>query len=272
MNFASLVVVVIYEIELAESSTLNSLIKLRKNTPNFPEILMYDNSRHAKFDEQFSNYITYYQHDSANNGVGGAYNYAIDLACRVNKEWLILFDQDTDVSDNYFEQLFISINRFPQGNLFCPTVLSNNRILSPAYYFLHRAFTLKQPKPGLLKSRYFTVINSGLAIRLSELQKLGGYDSELLLDFSDHYFFSKYKKRNSNFVVMNCQNQHRLSANSDSTFEAAYKRFKKYAVSAIVYSRKVDSYFPRLWLCLRTLKLTSKFSKVEFIKYLLFKK
>ncbi len=268
----SLIVVVIYEINLDDSLTLQSLIKIQTFTPDFPGILVYDNSLKHKYNEKYSENIAYYKHDAANTGVGGAYNYAAKLASSLNKEWLILFDQDTKINKDYFKQLECSVNKFHNEKLFCPNVRANEKIISPAHYFAFRAFSLKKPKAGVLKSRNFTVINSGLAIKLSELENLEGYDTELPLDYSDHYFFFKFKKRNRNFVAINCENLHSLSSNSDKTFETVYSRFKKYCISTFIYAKKVDSNVPLLWLFFRTFKLTLKFSKVEFFKFLLFKK
>jgi GT2 family glycosyltransferase len=268
----SLIVVVIYEINLDDSLTLQSLIRIQTLTPDFPNVLVYDNSFENKYNEKYSENITYYRHDSANTGVGGAYNYAAKLANSINKAWLILFDQDTKINDDYLKELQSSFNTFPNEKLFCPNVLANNKIISPAYYFAYRAFSFNKPKSGILKGLNCTLINSGLAIKLSELENLEGYDTELPLDYSDHYFFFKFKKRNRNFVAINCENLHSLSSNSDQTFETVYSRFKKYCISTFIYAKKVDSNVPLLWLFFRTFKLTLKFSKVEFFKFLLFKK
>ncbi len=268
----SLIVVVIYEINLDDSLTLQSLIRIQTLTPDFPNILVYDNSFENKYNEKYSENITYYRHDSTNTGVGGAYNYAAKLANSINKAWLILFDQDTKINDDYLKELQSSFNTFPNEKLFCPNVCANNKIISPSFYFAYRAFSFNEPKSGILKSLNFTLINSGLVIKLSELEKVGGYDNELALDYSDHYFFWKYKKRNRNFVAINCVNLHNLSSNSDYAFEAVYRRFKMYCNSTFIYSQKVHSRLPLLWLFFRTLKLTIKFSTIEFFKFLLFKK
>jgi hypothetical protein len=272
MNAALLIVVVIYETNFEDSATLQSLIKLQILAPGLPDILVYDNSIQNKYNEKFSANVAYYKHDPANNGVGGAYNYAAKFGAGLHKQWLILLDQDTDVSPDYFAEFYKALKKFPAEKLFCPTVRANSKIISPVYYFAYRAFGYSKPKTGLLKSRDYTIINSGLAIKLSSLEELGGYDNDLLLDYSDHYFFSKYKKRNQYFVAIDCVNVHSLSANSDNTFEVAHKRFKKFCISSIIYAKKVNSYSPLVWLFFRTLKLTLKFSTIEFFKFLLFKK
>jgi hypothetical protein len=269
MNSEFLIVVVIYEINIKESLTIQRLIKLQEKLGEVPEILVYDNSLISKHDEKYSRYIRYYKHDNKNGGVAAAYNYAYSLAASIPKKWLILFDQDTNINDNYFPSLFSSISTFSAETLFCATVQSNNRIVSPAYYFAERAFVYKKQKSGLLKTRFYTVINSGLAIQVQEMGGLGGFDKNLPLDFSDHYFFSKYKKRNKNFVVFNCVNHHSLSSDSDVTFDVVFNRFNKYRKSTFIYSNKVKSFFPLVWLTIRTLKLTLKFARLDFIKALL---
>jgi hypothetical protein len=96
-----------------------------------------------------------------------------------------------------------------------------------------------------------------------------GFDSNLPLDYSDHYFFHKFKRRNKYFVVIDTEILHELSSHSDDVFEAVYRRFKSYYVSTIIYSKKVRSYLPILWLGVRTLKLTCKFLKFDFLKLII---
>jgi hypothetical protein len=272
MSSEFLIVVVIYEINIGESLTIQRLIKLQEELGEVPEILVYDNSLISKHDEKYDKLIKYYKHDSSNGGVASAYNYALSLAGAVKKDWLILFDQDTDVNNKYFKELMMSMDKFPDTKLFCPTVQANNRIISPARYIAERAFVFNKPKRGLLKSRLFTVINSGLVIQAREMESLGGFTNKLPLDFSDHYFFTKYKRRNKNFVVINCVNLHGLSSNEDRVYEVVYRRFKIYCKSAFAYSIIIKSLFPLIWLTIRTLKLTFKFSKFEFFTFLLFRK
>jgi GT2 family glycosyltransferase len=267
-----LIVIVIYETELKNCLTIQCLVAIKEAVEAFPEVVVYDNSLRSKYDIAYNSIITYYHHDPSNAGVSGAYNYAGKLGREKNKNWLILADQDTKLSVDYFKDLKKSVSEYVGINLFCPTIKSNNVIVSPTHYFFHKPISYEKPIAGKLKSRFKTVINSGLTIELSEMEKIGGYDSRLPLDYSDHYFFSQYKKRNEFFVVLNCEIEHNLSSYSDDTFEKVYSRFEKYAVSTNIYSRKVGSLFPMIWLYSRALKLTYRFSKFDFVKFLVYKK
>ena len=92
-----LVVVVIYETELEKSITLQRLSALKVEANKDLDILIYDNSFTSKLTSHFKDFL--YHHEPLNTGVSGAYNYAMQLASRLHKEWLILFDQDTSIGD-----------------------------------------------------------------------------------------------------------------------------------------------------------------------------
>ncbi len=53
MSSTFLIVVVIYETNLEHSQTLQSLIKIQTFTPDFPGILVYDNSLKHKYNEKY---------------------------------------------------------------------------------------------------------------------------------------------------------------------------------------------------------------------------
>lgn len=268
----ALIVVVLYEIDIENSITLLQLFRLKLTSSKFPEILIYDNSKQPRLKDRDHDKITYYYHNIENAGVAGAYNYALSLSKACQKDWLILFDQDTQISDKYFEELQKNVLTYPEHNLFCPTVISYNKIISPALYFAEKTFKLKSIEAGIKRAKNYTVINSGLLVRVSELDALGGYDSDLPLDFSDHLFFHNYKKRNHSFVLINCSVKHSLSSYSDVKFDVVLKRFKLYRRSSIIYARKVGSPYPVVWLAMRALKLSIKFAKIDFFKSLFLEK
>ncbi len=271
-NSKFLIVVVIYECVIEESITFKKLLAIREKVCSFPEILIYDNSHNSQFSVKYLQSVAFYKHNQANGGVAGAYNYALSLGKIERKEWLILFDQDTDLSLDFFERLERSLLLYPQQELFCPIVLSAGKIVSPTYYLLEKAIKPKRLNTGLVNSLYYTVINSGLTIKLGLMESLGGYDDDLPLDLSDHNFFRKYKKENKKFVLTEVVNLHDLSSESDTSFEKVYGRFKKYYSSSLIYSHKIHNPFPLFWLCLRAIKLTFKFNTFEFVKFLFVKK
>lgn len=267
-----LIVVVVYEIELKQSITLQRLFSIFESKSINVDLLVYDNSKQSTYQGEHAGDVRYYKHDAENSGVAGAYNYALKLATQLDKKWLVLFDQDTTISNNYFSALSSGMQRYPQEKLFCATVVSYNTIVSPAYFFAERAFVLKAPKTGLLQSKCFTVINSGITVSVPELKALGGYDADLPLDFSDHNFFRKYKKANKTFVVIDAENSHNLSAHADVDFDVVFKRFKIYAQAAKIYASKVGNIFPKVWLWIRAMKLSFKFKDSAFVSCLISKR
>lgn len=266
-----LIVIVIYETIITNSNTIQSLIKVKQHTQNLPDILLYDNSKRK---QAFSNndddldLIKYYFHDENNSGVAGAYNYACKLAIEKNKKWLTIFDQDTTLEKDFFTELYSAISESNEL-LFAPTVKTNGVIVSPSFYLLHKSIIYKNRKLGKkMNSSDYSVINSGLTISVEYLQKNGGFDAELPLDYSDHYFFYKYKKSQPSFYILNCCLQHNLSSYQQLTYEESLTRFRKYVGFTKIFSQKVKSKLPLFWLMLRALKLTVRYKKIEFVKHL----
>lgn len=265
-----LIVIVIYESKIQDSKTIQSLIQLN-STCKLPDILLYDNSKTSVYTiSDGESIIKYYHHDKNNSGVSGAYNYAYKLGLEKNKQWLTLFDQDTIVGENFFIQLSLAINGNEEA-LYAPTVKTNNIIVSPSYYFFHKPITYKKRKVGKLNSSGYSVINSGLTISIEYLQKSKGFDVDLPLDYSDHYFFYRYKKLQPSFYVLDCCINHGLSSFQHMTYEESLIRFRKHTSFTRVFSLKVKSILPLFWLILRALKLTAEYRKFEFVKYLFHK-
>jgi len=202
--------VVLYEQVIEKCITLHSLNRSLKK--QFPlDVVLYDNSpvqqeNTANIKALFDNLNIYYITDPSNPGVAKAYNEAAKIAEQAGKKWLFLFDQDTDINESFMEQVRVSIGQNPRINLFCPVIKSRDVIISPTFILtiLQKTLIPTRFATGIQQSKNYTLINSGLVINCKEFKLLGGYDEELRLDFSDHYFFYKYKKRNIFFLYSPC--------------------------------------------------------------------
>ena len=99
-----LAVVVLYNVSLNDSQTLNSLKALDSLGINL-KLLIYDNSPQQQNHESTQ---WDYVHDSTNEGLTKAYNTAVELAKKNNCEWLLLLDQDTHLPVGFFQDMKLS--------------------------------------------------------------------------------------------------------------------------------------------------------------------
>jgi hypothetical protein len=150
---------------------------------------------------------------------------------------------------------------------FSPIVVSNKIIISPSSFYLGRPWVKKNIESGVVVTKNHSIINSGSIIRVKEFKRLGGYESSLPLDFSDHYFFCKYKQDNSYFFVMPVYLQHELSTFFDKEYNKVYKRFKIYCKAAVFFSHNTKNIAALFWAFLHAVKLSLVYRRFSFIKY-----
>jgi rhamnosyltransferase len=123
-----------------------------------------------------------------NLGVGGA----LDLALRATETsaWLLTFDQDSRIGATFVEDLMSSIDAWPRAGLIAPTVVdeASGRPLQgdPA---AAQAFTT-----GL-------VITSGAVCRVEALREVGGFRSDLFIDFVDFDLCLRLRRHGWDIVI-----------------------------------------------------------------------
>jgi rhamnosyltransferase len=120
--------------------------------------------------------IKYISNDS-NLGLGRALNQLCEIAIKDGNNWLLLLDQDSLVSYNFFSNLFKYI-QLPNVGLFSPTVIEDG------FDIYHKNISGN----NLLKNELVEVesaITSGSFINLNFYQVVGGFYEELFVDGID---------------------------------------------------------------------------------------
>lgn len=184
-------VIIIYNKKITESITFNSIKNSDLN------ILLIDNSTDNKIQDYNLKYAKEnnlnYLSKNKNIGLSKAYNIAIDYFKDKNISHLILFDDDTKVSNEYLELL----NNFSYVEKACyaPLIYNGDKIVNPTYhddnylieYIKTKNYnTIDDIKP-LIKSNKLFAINSGLIIPYKVFDEFR-YDEKIFLDCVDHYF------------------------------------------------------------------------------------
>jgi rhamnosyltransferase len=202
-----LAVVVIYNSRIEESETLNTLNKSLESTSDYLDVVVYDNSLDSDlvngsvFRKGFLN--IHYFHDASNPGVSKAYNIAASYGEFLEKSWLLVLDQDTSFPVDTFSKYISAVKNNFALKLFVPVLkLADGRILSPARYWCKRGFGLKRISLGLHEFNHLSPLNSGMLISLDAFTAVGGYDERVRLDFSDFMFIERFRKRFSEFFVV----------------------------------------------------------------------
>jgi GT2 family glycosyltransferase len=101
------IVVVLYKRSPSRSQTINSLTSVFRQNPALLDslgVFIWDNTPNLST-EPVIPFIADYRHGGRNLGTSGAYNQALGFAKSLGAPWLLLFDQDTTVSEELLPRM-----------------------------------------------------------------------------------------------------------------------------------------------------------------------
>ena len=123
-------IMVLYNKELDNSITYKSLLKC--NTGEFKvNLIVIDNSTNDNNNfEACKNKGIMYVDMQGNKGISKAYNAGLDHVG--DSEIIVLLDDDTELTTDYFEKLYRKVVKHPNCDIFAPIVVGqDNKIYSP---------------------------------------------------------------------------------------------------------------------------------------------
>ena len=215
-------VVVLYRQTIAESKTIASLNRHFPESAPPMEVLVYDNSPCRQASEPPVSLRTpvTYVHDPSNGGLVPAYNLGLQLANQCGAGWLLLLDQDTELTCRYFEVLAEALDSYdgdPGIAAMAPHILARGRCVAPTWfrYGMHRRMRLSWRG---VAHRPITGINSATVVRTSFLNEVGGFDGEYPLNFTDYWLFREIYRRRRSVAVLDCSLAHEMSSAHRDTF------------------------------------------------------
>ena len=102
MNNDILIIIVLYNTKLLSSPSYCSL----SGQISVDSFFIFDNSPEPMISEDEVNTTgVMYEHDRTNPGLGHAYNTGARIASKLGKKWILLADQDTIFSTDFFSFL-----------------------------------------------------------------------------------------------------------------------------------------------------------------------
>lgn len=183
-------------------------------------ILVYDNSPQYSTPPQIDERVTYRVAEE-NTGLATAYNLALDEATRAGDPWLLLLDQDTVLTPEYFQELLHHARELEpvrEVAAIAPKLAWNDTIYSPESNFFdqlrdqfpHRSHAVSQSASGI-QQRRLAAYNSGALIKTEALRAIGGFPEEFWLDYLDHAVFHLLATRGLRTYIMQATLQHPLA-------------------------------------------------------------
>ena len=258
-------VLVLYKCKLEESETYISISQALKANNQHLDLYVYDNSPdyyyNADIVKDYPGNITYV-HDASNPGICKPYNNGLEIAIQSSKKWLLLLDQDTGITINYFITLYeaIKINNIAS---IVPIVYSNDEIVSPTRYdLMGRMKPVSSEEFGSV-TKGITAINSGACILVDFLSEINGFNEVFPLDMLDHWFYSEVVKHKRDIFLLDTELQHNLSVSNYRIL--SIERYKKIIDAEILFYKLYTTPLIRSFLNLRLLIRALKF--IIYLKF-----
>ena len=206
------VVIVLYKCNITKSESLKSISKIKNDlTKLFDlDILIYNNDSQTQIPQQ-PNYQIY--NSPYNTMLSGAYNYALKLAIDKQIQWLLLLDQDTTLTFQYFKELHNALTNISE-NTACitPIIIANNKQISPLKYnpTIGPKWFLQPVSSGTHNTCLYA-FNSATLINTSAISSIGGFPNEFPLDDLDICYFYRLYQKGYNTHVLPAKIEHQLS-------------------------------------------------------------
>ncbi len=265
------VVIVLYKTKLEDSRTIKSLSSYLKNNI---DIFVFDNSPIPHYNKKYFKlgmFNVSYHSNPLNPGLAVAYNEALRYALLYNKEWLLLLDQDTFITQEYLEEVnsfnFDSINK--QVVAIIPNVVSlGNNLISPSKMFLGGICRPINIDNGLIKSS-ITGINSGTILRVNYVNSINGFCLHFPLDMLDHWYFRKIYKDKKYVFLLKSSIKQDLSVSESFENNISFDRYKKMLNSEYLFVSEqgiFGQFIFRLRLFLKMMKQV-KFKNSNYYKF-----
>ncbi|MEE9099724.1 glycosyltransferase [Pseudomonas nitroreducens] len=242
------IVLVIYKQDLTDSESFRSL---RENWHLLDvqdlELILHDNSPTPQPLPLIDATLPVrYHHDPSNPGLATAYNLALRSASQRGSDWLLLLDQDTQLSARYFQELLRVTQALPpECACVVPLVTDGRHQISPVDCSGIRAHA-QGIHPGCSNTA-ITAINSGACWRVSWLEASGGFNPEFPLDYLDHWAFQHARDQGQQLYVMESEVRQNLSISArnqvsksryESIFESEYRFYSRYRTDLFTSYRR----------------------------------
>ena len=224
--------IVIYNKDVREAITCQRI----KDIDSSIDILILDNSEKknnngARCKELGIRYISM----KGNKGLSKAYNAAVDNS--EDSDVIVLFDDDTEITAEYFDKLRVALDESPEIDIFAPIIRGQDGVIySPNEFNFLKNHFISSPDQVVLHSA-FNAIASCLAIRMRVFDNYR-FNEKLFIDQVDQFFFCEQRKHGRKFGVLKIEVlQHFYQREATLTPEVGWGRLRLRIVDIFRHAR-----------------------------------
>ena len=224
-----LVLVVNYKLNVFYSKTLKSISTLPYEIKKNIDVFVWDNIPYKENENLISKMLSdvphHYSPSDDNVSLSRIYNIVINSLGDAY-ELLIIFDNDTFVTDLYFDKLLKEANNNTLINLFLPQVRFKSKLVSPAKLLFCKGYHCEKFNLGPNLANSVTAINSGMAIRVGYLKTSGfKYNEKNHFYGTDDDFMLNYCRFQNSFFMLDYVLEHSLSKYNEEEIKIKVWRF-----------------------------------------------
>jgi GT2 family glycosyltransferase len=267
-------VMVAYNEDISQSKTFLSIkgAFAQHDRADSLRFLVYDNSPAPQSFDWSLPIPMSYVHDPTNAGLAKAYNFALEAATSEGCDWLLLLDQDSTLPENFTVNLSKTadaINDDESLVAIVPRVRCLEEIVSPSIVNFGGFFRPVDASMRGVCHRQVTSINSGTMLRISFIQKVGGFNTSFPLDYLDHWLFSRIYSNNKRVLLSESNIDHELSV-VDYDKWMNLGRYDSILAAEMLFLKtcrpKYDKYFYMLQLLKRIVFQSFQYKKFKYHK------
>jgi O-antigen/teichoic acid export membrane protein/GT2 family glycosyltransferase len=139
-----------------------------------------------------------------NLGIASALNVGVQQALAYGVDWIVTLDQDSCLDEEWFLAMGKAYEAVPDK--------TNLGLLAPVHFDSNSGYvSRKLSKMDRIIERQTVVMTSGNLVPRATFEKVGGFDERLFIEYVDHDFCLKVKKRGlQTYIVPGAKMAHRL--------------------------------------------------------------
>jgi len=258
-----LTILVLYGNNLNESKTFLSWQKFHNLLQIPHRLLIYNNDNSINIPQSVDYELI---NSTTNDKLQKPYSFALQTAIEENFDFLMLLDQDTELTEDYFLELNDGLDK--EIAAFVPICVHGEKQISPFFYNAKLGnYFFSKPAKSCITANCVSAFNACAVFSVFALEKIGGFSEMFDLDFIDNYIFYRLHRSNYKIKILNTKLQHNLSLLDYKTLKLS--RYKKIIDAERKFAKilgKKAEFVLSFWLVLRFLKQIIVSEKRRFAK------
>ena len=225
-------IVVIYNKSIENSLTCKNLLKMDLDI----DLLVVDNSVIPTNNKEYCvckgiRYLSM----NGNLGLSKAYNRAIDES--PDSDVYVFFDDDTNITEDYFNELKLATADYPNVDIFAPVIIGQDGVFYSPNASRFMKNRLMSNISDEIEQDSFNAIASCLAVR-SRVFEDYRFNETLFVDQVDQNFFDDQRSRNVTFMKLDiCILQNFYQRGNNLTPKAGWARLNLRIIDLMRYAR-----------------------------------